>query len=212
MIVETAELCFRYDAKAALVVDHLTVTFEPGTMTAVTGHSGRGKSTLFYLLGLLMTPSSGSIRFNGNDVAQISDRERARLRAQHLGFVFQDASLDPSRTVIDNVTEVALYAGMGRGVAEARGLELLDRLDVDLRAHHKPGQVSGGQAQRVALCRALLTDPALLLADEPTGNLDRLTADQVVGVLGESARNGAVVVIASHDMIVVEQCDHVIDL
>lgn len=212
MIVETLELCFGYDHRAALVVDHLNVSFEPGTMTAVTGLSGRGKSTLFYLLGLLMTPTSGSILFDGNDVATLSDRERAQLRAQHLGFVFQDASLDPTRTVIDNVTEVALYAGIPRSEAEERGLALLDRLDVDLRANHKPGQVSGGQAQRVALCRALLTEPALLLADEPTGNLDRLTADHVVNVLRESAHGGAVVVIASHDPSVVERCDHVVDL
>ncbi|WP_233486739.1 ABC transporter ATP-binding protein [Zhihengliuella sp. ISTPL4] len=181
-------------------------------MTALTGPSGRGKSTLLYLLGLMLRPSSGRVSVSGHEAARLSDGERARLRAHLFGFVFQDAALDATRTVLDNVTETALYRGQPRSHAVPRARELLERFGVDLPAHRKPGQVSGGQAQRIALCRALLNDPAIMLADEPTGNLDPVTAEMVVSAMRERAASGAAVIVVTHSRDVAEACDREITL
>lgn len=191
----------------ATVLDGWSATFEAGTMTALTGPSGRGKSTLLYLLGLMLQPRSGSVEVDGIPATGQGDAVRARLRADGFGFVFQDAALDQTRTVLDNVTEAVLYRGTPRNQARARALELLDRFGVDVPPARRPGQVSGGQAQRIALCRALLTDPAVLLADEPTGNLDPATAELVVGALRDHARSGAAVVIVTHSPDVAAACD-----
>lgn len=181
-------------------------------MTALTGPSGRGKSTLLYLLGALLTPNSGRICVGGVDVTTLGDADRAAYRAASVGFMFQDAALDPTRTVMDNVLEGALYAGVGRRVATTRALSLLVRFGVERRADGRPGEISGGQAQRIGLCRALITRPSVVLADEPTGNLDRASADVVLTALSEAAREGAVVVVASHDPVVVARCDDRIEL
>ncbi len=186
--------------------------FRPGTMTAVTGPSGSGKSTLLYLLGLFLTPQAGRVLLEGQPVDRLPDRQRSVLRAARVGFVFQDAALDPTRTVLDNVTEGALYAGLGRPEAIRRATELLERFGVELRADHRPGEVSGGQAQRVALCRALIKWPSVILADEPTGNLDRAAAQVVLGALEEAAGEGATVVVASHDSEVARRCSDVLAL
>lgn len=189
------------------VVESWDATFAAGSMTALTGPSGTGKSTLLYVLGLAQRPTSGEVRLGAVATSRLRDPARARLRARRIGFVFQDAALDPTRSVLDNVVETALYRGESRPRAVARARELLDELGVGLRLGHRPGQVSGGQAQRVALCRALLSDPACLLADEPTGNLDPATRDVVVRTLQERARAGACVIVATHDPEVVAACD-----
>lgn len=196
------------------ILDGINFQFAAGQMSAVTGRSGRGKSTLLYLIGLLLTPWSGRLAIGEvRNASQLGDVDRSRLRAQRIGFVFQDAMLDPSRTVIDNVIEGALYAGVPRRTAQAEAERLLDRFDVRLRADHKPGEVSGGQAQRVALCRALVNRPDIILADEPTGNLDTASAQVVIDALRVSAGDsGATVIIASHDPRIVAVCDQVLDL
>lgn len=194
------------------VINGLTHQFSARSVTAITGPSGSGKSTLLYLLGLLLTPWHGSIRFERQAVSALSDRSRSALRATRIGFVFQDAALDPTRSVLDNVCEAALYARMDRESARSRSLELLAQFGVEIRADHRPGEVSGGQAQRVALARALLVRPSLLLADEPTGNLDKLSADVVMQALASAAEEKACVVIASHDSGVIDRCDYVLEL
>lgn len=199
-------LSFGYTADEPLIVglDH---TFAPGRVTAVTGASGRGKSTLLYLLGLLLTPGEGRVVVDGVEASALPDADRSHLRATRIGFVFQDAVLDPSRTVLDNVVEGAIYADVPRRVAIARARRLLERFDVDLRETHKPGEVSGGQAQRIALCRALLNEPRIVLADEPTGNLDAAAAAVVMGALAEEAADGATVVVATHDATMIAAAD-----
>lgn len=196
------------------IIDALTHDFASGQVTGVTGASGRGKSTLLYLIGLLLTPWAGRISIGDElQASALSDMERSRMRAERIGFVFQDAVLDPSRSVLDNVIEGALYAGLPRSLARRRGEQLLEQFGVRLRADHRPGEVSGGQAQRVALCRALLTRPALILADEPTGNLDADSSQVVIGALSAAAHaEGAAVIIASHDPTVVASCDAVLEL
>lgn len=197
--VAVEDLSFRYSARQPHVISGLSLELPTGGVAALTGVSGSGKSTLLYLLALLLRPSSGAVLWDGERVGGLSDGARASLRASRSGFVFQDAALDPARTVLDNVCEPALFAGMPRREAVARAEELLERFGVAHRARHRPGEVSGGQAQRVALCRALLTRPSFVFGDEPTGNLDRVSAEVVWAGLEECARAGATVIVATHD-------------
>ena len=186
--------------------------FQAGSLTAITGPSGCGKSTLLYLLGLMLRPIGGRVLWRARDVSSRSDAERTAVRAEAIGFVFQDALLDPSRTILANVMEGALYAGLQPSAARRTALGLLERFGVTARATHRPGEISGGQAQRVALCRALLKDPQLILADEPSGNLDDASADIVWSALADAAGAGAAVVIATHDRRRAATCDDVIVL
>lgn len=211
-MIRVKGLEFSYRADGEELFGGLSHDFSSGAISVITGPSGRGKSTLLYLLGLLLTPTAGVIRLADSVTSRLSDGERSRLRAQHIGFVFQDAALDASRPVLDNVVEGALYAGIPRGSAEKLATTLLNKLGVTLREEHKPGEVSGGQAQRVGLCRALIKDPKVILADEPTGNLDAQSAEVVLSELRSSARAGRTVVIASHDPRIVEMADHVLAL
>jgi ABC-type lipoprotein export system ATPase subunit len=204
--LEARDIVFEYTA-GTRVLDGWSAEFPAGSMSALTGPSGRGKSTLLYLLGLMLHPASGAILVDGESVAGMRDAQRARLRASRFGFVFQDAALDQTRTVIDNVTETALYRGEAKRDIRDRALELLDRFGVDVPPDRKPGQVSGGQAQRIALCRALLNAPAVLLADEPTGNLDPATSVLVVEAMRDHARTGAAVIVVTHSPEVAAACD-----
>ncbi|HEU5223386.1 MAG TPA: ATP-binding cassette domain-containing protein [Candidatus Lumbricidophila sp.] len=210
-MLEARGLTFGYDPQRPLLQDW-EASFAAGEVVAVTGPSGRGKSTLLYLLGLMLKPGTGEVLVEGADAAHLSDTKRARLRAQVFGFVFQDAALDATRTVLDNIVETALYRGVPRRPAIERARELMTQFGVDLQAEAKPGQVSGGQAQRIALCRALLNDPRILLADEPTGNLDPASADIVVQAFHAQARSGAAVVVVTHDPALVARCDRRIEL
>lgn len=209
-MISVRGLEFSYRPVAQHLFAGLDREFPAGAVSVITGRSGAGKSTLLYLLGLLLTPTAGSVCVNGYLVDRLSDNERSRLRARDIGFVFQDAALDPNRPVLDNVVEGALYAGMARKEAEVTARALLSRLGVTLREHHKPGEVSGGQGQRIGLCRALVKRPNVILADEPTGNLDVESANVVLAELRMAARQGATVVIASHDATVVRMADHVL--
>lgn len=205
-------LTFAYSPHTAPVLHEWEASFAAESLTALTGPSGRGKSTLLYLLGLMLHPTGGEIAVDGDPVTRLTDAGRARLRAARFGFVFQDAALDATRSVIDNVTETALYRGADRRESRRDATELLERFGVDVPAGRKPGQVSGGQAQRIALCRALLSRPRILLADEPTGNLDPATSAVVVDALRAHAASGAAVIIVTHSPVVADACDTVIQL
>ena len=210
-MLEAWNIRFGYDRSAPLL-DDWSAQFQPGEVVAITGPSGRGKSTLLYLLGLMLKPTSGLISINGEVTHTLPDRRRAALRASHFGFVFQDAALDSTRSILDNVMETALYRGDEPRKARLRATDLLERFGVQLRAAAKPGQVSGGQAQRIALCRALLHSPPILLADEPTGNLDPASTAVVMQAFKDHAASGAAVVIVTHDPSLVAQCDRRIQL
>ncbi|WP_454050309.1 ABC transporter ATP-binding protein [Cellulomonas sp. Marseille-Q8402] len=206
------DLTFGYRAAGRPVVDGLTATFPDAATTVVTGPSGSGKSTLLYLLGLLLQPDRGVVLVDGVPASGLPDPERSAIRSRRVGFVFQDALLDPSRSALDNVLEPAVFAGVPRAAARARAVQLLHRMGVGHRVAHRPGQMSGGQAQRVALCRALLLSPGLVLGDEPTGNLDTANADVVWSALSDAAAEGATVVVATHDPRLVERADHRVEL
>lgn len=207
------DLVFRYTPEGEELFDGLSHTFTPGKITALTGPSGRGKSTLLYVLGLMLTPSRGEVILHGRPQSAESDAARSRTRAAELGFVFQDSALDPSRSILDSVIEPSMYAGINRRAARKRAVRLLNELGVGARIDHKPGQISGGQAQRVAVARALINDPTVVLADEPTGNLDPANAAGVLDVLSNIAGTGnRTVVIATHDPYVIGRADEVLSL
>ncbi|MCU1482662.1 MAG: ATP-binding cassette protein [Subtercola sp.] len=209
--LEARGLSFRYDRAAPVLAD-IDLAVHPGEIVALTGPSGRGKSTLLYLLGLMVRPTAGEILVNGCPTSALGDADRARLRATRLGFVFQDAALDSTRSIVDNVVETSLYRGVDRRRSVERAHRLLERFGVQKRAKSRPGQISGGQAQRIALCRALMNEPSIVLADEPTGNLDRASAAVVFDALRERAAVGAAVLIATHDAAVVGECDRRVTL
>lgn len=207
-------LRFRFDPADDWLFDGLDVEFPAQSISAVTGRSGSGKSTLLNLLGLLMSPVEGQITIAGRPTANLSDYSRSMLRGSHIGCLFQDALLDPTRTVLDNITEGVLFSGLPtrQFQARARGLLAEVDLDTDLLSGRLPATISGGQAQRVALCRALIKQPTIVLADEPTGNLDAESSGIVMELLGNAARSGAAVIIATHDDAVIQHAERVVSL
>lgn len=211
-MIGARDLAFKYQPQSSAVVDGLTLDLPGGTVTTLTGPSGSGKSTLLYLLALMIKPSGGDVIWEGRPAANLPDADRSRLRAAHMGFIFQDALLDPSRTVLANVCDSGLFAGMTQREAVGRARDLMDRFGVEHRADHRPGEISGGQAQRVAICRALLTDPSVVFADEPTGNLDDASAEVVWRALATHAAKGRTVVLATHDRQLAERSDHQVHL
>ena len=210
-MIEARALTFRYGT-GPLIVDGLDLDLAPGSTTGLVGRSGSGKSTLLYLLGLMVTATAGTLRIDGTETTGLADRARADLRARTMGFVFQDALLDPARSVLDNVLEGALYGSTPPREARGRALELLERFGVEVDPWRRPGQISGGQAPRVALCRAFVADPRIVLADEPSGNLDDQSADVVWDALRARAEAGAVVVVATHDRARAARCDRIVEV
>ncbi len=208
----TNELTFTYPRAREPVISDWTGSFNGGTMTALVGASGSGKSTLLFLLGLMMKPTSGTITVQGIDATASHDSHRSHLRAHRYGFIFQDACLDPRRSVISNILQPATLRGTSHKSLRSHAEEMMQEMGVTVPPQRHPGQISGGQAQRIALCRALLHDPPIILADEPTGNLDPASADVVVAELRRRADAGACVLIVTHTPTVAEACDETIEL
>ncbi|MFH9197240.1 ABC transporter ATP-binding protein [Streptomyces anulatus] len=175
------------------------LTVEEGELLGIVGPSGSGKSTLLHIIGTLDRPTAGSVHIAGHDVAALSDRRLSALRAQHVGFVFQAFHLVPGVSARDNVAEGLLYSGLSRSVRRRRAAEALDRVGLADRLDHKPHQLSGGQKQRVAIARAVVGEPALLLADEPTGALDSESGAAVMRLLRDLNREGATIAVITHD-------------
>lgn len=206
------DLEFRYPGAERPLFAGLELTVAPGEVVAVRGRSGSGKSTLLFLLGLFIQPMAGSIDITGLETTRLDDLARSRLRAHRIGFVFQDAALDPSLNLEENVAEGAIYGGSPYREAMARARALLEAYGVGDLATRRAAQISGGEAQRVALCRALAHSPVLLLADEPTGNLDPDNAQAVLAGLHAAARDGAAVLLVTHSRDVAAACDRTIGL
>jgi putative ABC transport system ATP-binding protein len=192
-------------------VHDVDLTVEPGELLAIVGPSGSGKTTLLQLLGAMDRPTGGSVLLEGRDLARLGDGELARIRLQTVGFVFQQFNLIPTLTAAQNI-EVALAPRRLRGWARRkRAGELLESVGLAARADHLPGQLSGGEQQRVAIARALANEPTLLLADEPTGNLDSKTGEEIVDLLRTiSAERGTTVVIVTHDEKIASRADRIV--
>ncbi len=191
-------------------LDDLSLTVQQGDYLAVMGASGSGKSTAMNILGCLDRPSSGSYRLNGTDVDSLDDDELADLRNQQLGFVFQQFHLLPQLSAIDNVMLPMIYARVPREERRRRALAALDRVGLSHRLENKPNQLSGGQQQRVALARAIINDPAMLLADEPTGALDSHTTEEVLSLFGDLNAQGITILLVTHETEVGARADRVV--
>ncbi len=188
------------------VLRGVDLTVDRGRISALMGRSGSGKSTLLHVLGLLTPPDTGRIHLDGRDVTGLRDAELADLRRRQLGFVFQSYNLLPQHSALDNVVLPALQR---RTSALQRGRELLERVGLGDRAGHRPGELSGGEQQRVALARALINDPPVILADEPTGNLDENSEELLLKLFRELADEGKAVLIVTHNQAVAEIADTV---
>ncbi|MCL6606936.1 MAG: ABC transporter ATP-binding protein [Geminicoccaceae bacterium] len=192
------------------ILKGVDLALEAGTLAALVGPSGSGKSTLLHIAGLLERPTAGEVVIEGRAASGLSDAERTRLRRARIGFVYQFHNLLADFTALENVLLPQLLAGAGRKAAEARGRELLARLGLEGRLDHRPGRLSGGEQQRVAIARALANRPGLVLADEPTGNLDPHTAEEVFALLLEVVREaGAAVLIVTHDPELARRTDRI---
>ena len=183
-----------------------------GELVAVMGPSGSGKSTLMHLMGCLDTPTSGTVRIAGEDVSKLSEKELASVRNRRIGFVFQRFNLIPRMSILDNVTTPLLYAGVPPRRRKELAAEALEKVGLGARLLHHSVQLSGGQQQRVAIARALVTDPIILLADEPTGNLDTVTGKTILDLFQAVNATGTTVIIVTHDAEVSSVCRRVIHL
>ncbi len=177
----------------------ITLDINKNEYVALMGSSGSGKSTLMNVLGCLDTPSGGEYHLNGIDVSHLNDNELAEIRNKQIGFVFQTFNLLPRSTALENVALPLVYAGLSKEVRDARALKALQDVGLGDRVTHRPNELSGGQRQRVAIARALVTNPAIILADEPTGNLDSKTSGEIMGLLAEIHDKGNTVILVTHE-------------
>jgi len=180
-------------------LDHLSIEFERGSFWALMGPSGSGKSTLLNLLGCLDQPSSGRYLLDGQDVAGLSDDERSEVRLRQIGFIFQSFNLIPQLTVLENIELPLFYLGWSEEEGAVRARELAEEVGLGERGSHRPTELSGGQQQRVAVARALANDPPILLADEPTGNLDTATGEQIMALLEKLNEGGKTILMVTHE-------------
>ncbi len=191
-------------------LDGIGFRVEHGEMVAIVGTSGSGKSTLLNILGCLDTPSSGQYRLGGRDVQGLSDDDRARARNRQIGFVFQSFHLLPRSTAVKNVALPLVYRGIPARERLARARQSLARVGLAERARHRPNQMSGGQRQRTAIARALVTEPSLLLCDEPTGNLDSTTGEEIMALFHQLHAEGKTILIVTHEPAIAARCPRAI--
>ena len=203
---------FPLGSELVKVLKGIDLVIEKGEYVALMGPSGSGKSTLMNLLGCLDTPTAGRYVLNGKDVSQMSDDELAEIRNKEIGFVFQTFNLLPRTTALDNVALPMVYAGHKKPERNSRATEVLTQVGLADRMDHKPNQLSGGQRQRVAVARALVNRPSIILADEPTGNLDSKTSVEIMKLFGEIHANGNTVILVTHEEDIAAYAHRVIRL
>jgi putative ABC transport system ATP-binding protein len=213
-LLEVVDVCrlYRVGGEEVRALDGVSFRVRRGEWLAVVGQSGSGKSTLLNVLGCLDTPSSGLYRIRGQDVDGLSDDELADLRNREIGFVFQTFHLLPRSAAVANVELPLVYRGIPRGERRARAEEALRAVGLENRMRHRPNELSGGQRQRVAIARALVGEPSLLLADEPTGNLDSATGDDIFRLFEELHRRGHTILLVTHEPRLAARCPRAIRL
>lgn len=194
------------------VLKGISITIKEGDFIAITGRSGSGKSTLMNILGLLDTPTSGKYILNGSPITKFNEDDLSKLRSKTIGFVFQSFNLLARSTTLENVVLPAIYAGISAKDREKRAKEILVSLGMEERIHNRPNQLSGGQQQRVAIARALMNNPELILADEPTGNLDTKSGHDVMEILKDLNKKGKTIVLITHEIDIASQAKKIIQL
>ncbi len=213
-LIEIRDMCKIYNPgeNEVRALDHVSVTIRSGEFVAIIGQSGSGKSTLMNMLGCLDVPTSGSYILHGRDVGMLSDDELSDIRNREIGFIFQGFNLIPNLTALENVELPLIY----RGVSKAKRLELakvaLSKVGLEKRMSHKPSEMSGGQQQRVAIARAIAQAPPVILADEPTGNLDSHSTQEILGILHALHEEGRTVILITHDNEIAAQAKRVIKI
>jgi putative ABC transport system ATP-binding protein len=213
-LVEIRDICKVYNPgeNEVRALDHVSVTIEEGEFVAIIGQSGSGKSTLMNMLGCLDVPTSGSYRLHGQDVADMSDNELSDIRNREIGFIFQGFNLIPNLTAKENVELPLIYRGVSRGKRMELAERALEKVGLAHRMHHKPSEMSGGQQQRVAIARAIAQAPPVILADEPTGNLDSHSTMEIMNILRELHEEGRTVILITHDNEIAARAKRVIKI
>jgi putative ABC transport system ATP-binding protein len=214
IVILTHKLAREYDMGSEVVraLRGVSVQIRRNEYVAVMGPSGSGKSTFMNLIGCLDTPSGGEYWLNGQKVSDLADDELARIRNKEIGFVFQTFNLLPRATALHNVELPLIYAGLAAGARRAKAAQALERVGLGDRMEHKPNELSGGQRQRVAIARALVNDPSILLADEPTGNLDSTTSNEIMQVFAALHRQGQTIVMVTHEADIAAHAARVVTL
>jgi len=190
----------------------ISLDINEGDYVAICGHSGSGKSTLLNLLGCLDRPTSGRYILGGSDVSKMDDNALSEIRSRRLGFVFQSFNLIPQLTLVENLEVPLIYQGIPPAVRHRRALELIERVELSDRINHRPMELSGGQQQRAAIARAMVNDPLIILADEPTGNLDTATGEIILKIFDQLHNEGKTIILITHERSVAEHCRRIITL
>ena len=213
-LIEFEEVCKYYQMGDTTVkaADHITMKIDKGEFVAIVGQSGSGKSTCMNIIGCLDVPTHGVYRLNGRDVGKMNRNELAAIRNEMLGFIFQQYNLLPRLNLMENVDVPPVYAGVSRAERHARAREVLEQVGLGDKLKNRPNQLSGGQQQRVSIARALVRNPPVILADEPTGALDSHTGREVLGLLQQLHKQGHTVVLITHDNSIAVQADRIIRL
>lgn len=203
---------FQIGNETVNAIKSVSLQINKNEYVALMGPSGSGKSTLMNILGCLDTPSGGSYVLNGTDVSKLEDNELAEIRNKEIGFVFQTFNLLPKSTALENVTLPLIYAGKNKSERHQRAMEVLDQVGLANRVRHKPNELSGGQRQRVAVARALVNHPAIILADEPTGNLDSKTSMEIMGLFQQIHKKGNTIILVTHEEDIARYAQRIIRL